>query len=107
MTAGPPPVGSAAEEAARLFAAAEDWIRTRSGGHLDGIATGAPECTVCPLCQGISAVRGVRPETVEHLLDATASFVAALRSAVSGHVAPEGPPEHRRPDVQHIDVREG
>ena len=97
------PVGSAAEEAARLFQAAEQWVRTRTGGHLDGLATGAPECTVCPLCQGISAVRGVRPETVEHLLDAAASFVAALRTTV--HATPDPDPS-RRPDVQHIDVRE-
>lgn len=99
-----PPVGSAAEEAARLFAAAEDWIRTRAGSHLDGLATGAPECTVCPVCQGISALRHVRPETVEHLLDAAASFVAALRSTVSGHAG--APESGRRPDVQHIDIRE-
>lgn len=97
------PVGSAAEEAARLFAAAEDWVRTRAGGHLEGLATGAPECTMCPICQGISAVRGVRPETVEHLLDAAASFVAALRTTV--HAPAEQQPAHR-PDVQHIDVRE-
>ncbi|MCW2681812.1 MAG: hypothetical protein JWM62_3213 [Frankiales bacterium] len=97
------PVGSAAEEAARLFQAAEQWMRTRAGGHLDGLATGAPECTVCPVCQGIAAVRGVRPETVEHLLDAAASFVAALKTTVTG--AGETDPA-RRPDVQHIDVRE-
>ncbi len=97
------PVGSAAEEAARLFQAAEEWVRTRAGGHLDGLATGAPECTVCPVCQGIAAVRGVRPETVEHLLDAAASFVAALRTTVSSASEPE---PGRRPDVQHIDVRE-
>ena len=97
------PVGSAAEEAARLFQAAEEWVRTRTGGHLDGLATGAPECTVCPLCQGIAAVRGVRPETVEHLLDATASFVAALKTTLSGVTEPD---PARRPDVQHIDVRE-
>jgi hypothetical protein len=96
-------VGSAAEEAARLFEAAQEWLRTRSSGHLDGVATGAPECTVCPVCQGIAAVRGVRPETVEHLLDAAASFVAALRTTVAAHGAPE---PVRRPDVQHIDVRE-
>ena len=100
------PVGSAAEEAARLFAAAEEWVRTRTGGHLDNLATGAPECTVCPFCQGIAAVRQVRPETVEHLLDSAASFVAALRTTVSAHVSPDGPAESRRPDVQHIDVRE-
>lgn len=98
------PVGSAAEEAARLLAAAQEWVRSRAGGHLDGLATGAPECTVCPLCQGIAAVRGVRPETVEHLLDAAASFVAALRTTVSAPAPGDRAP---RPGVQHIDVREG
>lgn len=104
MTSSPPPVGSAAEEAARLFSAAEEWMRTRAGGHLDGLATGAAECTVCPVCQGISALRQVRPETVEHLLDAAASFVAALRTTVTA--PPPHEPGSRRPDVQHIDVRE-
>ena len=104
MTSGTPPVGSAAEEAARLFAAAEDWLRARTGGHLDGIATGSAECTVCPVCQGITAVRQVRPETIEHLLDSAASLVAALKTTLTGHVGPE--PSARRPDVQHIDIRE-
>jgi hypothetical protein len=97
------PVGSAAEEAAKLFAAAEEWVRTRAGTHLDGMATGAPECSFCPLCQGISAVRSVRPETVEHLLDAAASFVAALRSAVVTETQAEAT---RRAGVQRIDVQE-
>ena len=48
-------------------------------------------------------MRQVRPETVEHLLDAAASFVAALKTTVAAATAPERP---RRPDVQHIDVRE-
>jgi hypothetical protein len=106
VTGGPPPVGSAAEEAARLFTAAEEWVRNRAGGHLDGLATGSAECTMCPVCQGISAVRQVRPETVEHLLDSAASFVAALKTTLTGHVSPEGPASARRPDVQHIDIRE-
>ena len=102
--------GSAAEEAAALFAAAQEWLRTRSHGlgedlrHGEHLATGSAECSICPLCQTISAVRQVRPETVEHLLDAVASVVAALRSTI-------GPEAARTPDgrggVQHIDVREG
>ena len=52
-------VGSAAEEAAKLFSAVEDWARTRAGGLLDSehLATGSPECLVCPLCQAIGAAR--------------------------------------------------
>jgi len=110
VTAAEPPVGSAAEEAARLFAAAEQWLRARTGGPLDA-AAGAPhgsgsnaECTVCPLCQGIAAIRSVRPETVEHLLDVTASFVAALRSTVAA--GPAASSAARRPDVQRITVQD-
>ena len=102
-----PHVGSAAEEAARLFAAVEDWARTRAGALRDAehVATGAPECTVCPLCQGVALLRQVQPETVEHLLDAAASMVAALRSAVVPPGRADDP--GRPPRVERIDVREG
>lgn len=100
-------LGSAAEEAAKLFAALEDWTRRKAGHLLDPetVATGTPECQVCPLCQGIGALRHVRPEAVEHLLDATASFVAALKSAI---VTPAPPAEQasRPSGVQHIDISE-
>ncbi|MEX2289778.1 MAG: hypothetical protein WD794_05555 [Mycobacteriales bacterium] len=111
MTAGPPPVGSAAEEAARLFAVAQEWVCSRGGAHLDGLATGAPECSACPVCQGIAAIRSVQPETVEHLLDAAASFVAAVRTAAgstgaASTAAAPREPGSSRPGVQRIDVRE-
>lgn len=94
-------VGSAAEEAARLLAAAQEWARARFD-H-EHLATGSVECQVCPVCQTVAALRQVRPEAVEHLLDAAASFVAALRSTVP-------PPTADRPKgarVQHIDVSDG
>jgi hypothetical protein len=100
-------VGSAAEEAAKLFAAMEDWARQKAGHLMDEehVATGAPECQVCPVCQGIGVLRHVRPEAVEHFLDAAASFVAALKTAVT---SPDPEPSARRPPpVQHIDVGEG
>lgn len=96
-------VGSAAEEAAKLFAAVEEWARHRTGGLFDGehLATGSPECQVCPICQAIGAVRHVRPEAVEHLLDAAASFVAALRATAP---PPDDGPAGAR--VERIDVQE-
>lgn len=108
-------LGSAADEAAKLFAAAQDWIRVRTGPVTDGpmwsgslwdrehLATGAAECTVCPLCQTVATLRQITPETVEHLLDAAASLVAAMRTAVSS----PSRPDERHPGVQHIDIREG
>lgn len=106
---GEPQLGSAAQEAARLFAAVEDWARSRgvtaAGERADG--HGASTCGVCPVCSGIALLRDVRPETVEHLLDAAASVVAAVRSAVVVPPADGAAPYGGRPGgVQHIDVRE-
>lgn len=100
------PLGSAADEAVRLLAAAEAWARSRAGGLLDDehVATGSPECTVCPVCQAVGALRHVHPEVVTHLLDAAASLTAALRSAVATAPAPAAPPA---PHVQRIDLDEG
>ncbi len=107
---GPHSVGSAAEEAARLFAAVEGWARSRSGPldpeHPDseqGVGTSST-CGVCPVCTGIALLREVKPETVEHLLDAAASVVAALRSAMT---TPASEGANRPSGVEHIDVREG
>ena len=96
------PVGSAAEEAGRLFAAVQDWAKARFD-H-EHLATGSAECQVCPVCQAVAALRQVRPETVEHLLDAAASFVAALKSTMPApSPSTDGP---RGSGVQHIDVSE-
>lgn len=103
MTRGQPgPVGSAADEAARLLAAAEHWARERAAPLLDDehLATGSPECLVCPLCQAVGALRHVHPDAVAHLLDAASSLVAALRAAVPA------PPATPAPTVQRIDLDE-
>lgn len=97
-------VGSAAEEAVKLFAAMEDWARRKASHVLDEqhIATGSAECQMCPVCQGIGVLRHVRPEAVEHLLDAAASFVAALKTAVTTPATDE--PARRGTAIQHIAV---
>jgi hypothetical protein len=94
-------VGTAAEEAARLLSAVQEWARARFDG--EHLATGGAECQVCPLCQGIALLRQMKPETTEHLLDAAASFVAALMSAVAAPAAAGGSSSR----VEPIDIREG
>jgi hypothetical protein len=98
-------VGGAAEEAVKLFAAIEDWARRKAGHVLDEehLATGSAECQFCPVCQGIGVLRHVRPEAVEHLLDAAASFVAALKTAVTAPPSADTAARHG-PPVQHIDI---
>ncbi len=81
-----------AEEAAKLLEALQSWASGAATGL--PLASDAPECTVCPLCQVLRAVRGVRPEVVDHLAGATTELVAALRAALDA-------PEAERP-ARHV-----
>ena len=101
-------LGSAAEEAAKLAAALQDFARRTTGEH---IATGSAECRLCPLCQLISLVRDTNPAVVEHLATAAESLIAALRAALQGQHPDQHPhqpkDQHKgRPGVQHIDIGE-
>jgi hypothetical protein len=97
--------GSVAEEATRLFEAVQDWVRRTTDDPGPRIATGSPECTVCPLCQGLALLRSARPETFAHLAEAMAALAAAGRDLLESH-AGHGDPHRRsgRPDVERIDV---
>ena len=99
--------GSLGEEAARLAAAVQDWLRTLPGGEPhaarpDGEpgSEAPPECQVCPACQLLRLVRGTRPEVYGHLADAAASLSAALREMTADRT----PDSARRGHVEHIDL---
>jgi hypothetical protein len=123
MTEGTRDIGSLGEEAAKLFAAVADWAREQAGdaaaptaagagtrlGDLlsqEHIATGAPECRWCPVCQAIGLLRSSSPEVKEHL----ASLVVVARQlldSVADTVAPDAKPgPASAPDVEHIDLTE-
>ena len=91
-------VGPLAEEAARFAEALSDWAR----GHV-GMPTGSighsAECTLCPFCQMLSLLRQAKPETFGHLLDASASLTAALRSVVDSHAS-----HGSHGGIEHIDL---
>jgi hypothetical protein len=59
-------------------------------------AGSAPECRVCPLCAGLAALRGARPEVVEHLFKAGAELLLAARALLDGAAEPEPVPARRR-----------
>jgi hypothetical protein len=115
-------VGSLGEEAAKLFAALQDWAATvgheqvsAAGGALGGLAhglrdvdahlaTGAAECRYCPVCRLVAMVRGTNPEVRQHLAVAGSALLSAAAAALATSV-----PEDRRPGrapVQHIDLDE-
>jgi hypothetical protein len=96
------PLGSASEEAARLFAAMQDWAK-RNGVRLGGLgvsaagsadetgggshgdhdwADGSAACRLCPLCQLIALTRDASPEVIDHLSAAAESLLAAARAAL-------------------------
>jgi hypothetical protein len=101
--------GSAAEEATRLFEAVQERARRTAGDGRDlgehwsdHIATGAPECRLCPVCQLIGLLRDSRPEVAGHLADAAGSLLAALRSALLAHERDWT--ARRRAGVERIDI---
>jgi hypothetical protein len=105
-------LGSAAEEAAKLAAALQDFARRTTGEH---IATGSAECRLCPLCQLISLLRDTNPAVVEHLVAAAESLMSALRAGLQGQHGDARTRQHRdqqrdqrrdRSGVQHIDIGE-
>jgi hypothetical protein len=103
--------GTFAEESQRLLAAFQEWAARGRGaakdlaGGLDAATGGmghSPECAICPVCQAIRLLRGARPEVVDHLSDAAASFLSALAALVPAEADHERRTMER---VQHIDVR--
>lgn len=109
---GRDPVGSAAEEAARLFVALADRARDHLTGAGDlGGAGHAAECRWCPLCQAIAFVRDTSPEARQQVVSSATSLALALRDLAESAARPpyadrDGAGEHRtsHPDAQRIDI---
>lgn len=116
--AEPDDVGSLGEEAAKLLGALSGWAREHAGDAGEGLsglaaqatasandlnehlAVGSAECTVCPLCRAISAVRQVSPEVTGHLSAAVTSLAQAASAWMT--TAPHAGPESA--DAEHIDI---
>ena len=95
-------MGSAAEEASRLFDAVQEWAKRASTGAGEHIATDSADCLLCPVCQLIGALRTTRPEVVTHLADAAGSVLAAVRAAIDAHEREWS--SRRASGVERIDI---
>ena len=111
------PLGSAAEEAARLLAAVAEWGREQGSewgtalGGLAGqaaaaahdvdahLATGSEECRYCPVCRAVQLYRSASPEVRAHLTTAGTSLAQAAASLLA-----TGVPERRGAGVERIDL---
>ncbi|TQJ00055.1 hypothetical protein [Kribbella jejuensis] len=77
------PVGSVAEEAAKLFAVLQNAAgpageqRDEQEQHEHKLG---PDCVWCPVCQLIHRVRNTSPETIEQLSTAAAHVLGSVRS---------------------------
>ena len=123
---GEEPVGSAAEEAVKLFGALSDWARDHGSdlGHgLSGLssmaaqaaaaarqvdehlATGSAECTWCPLCRTVHAVRQANPEVRQQLTVAATSLMQAAAGLLATAVPDEARGSRAQGErVEHIDL---
>lgn len=92
------PVGSVAEEAAKLLGALSGWAH----GLDDHLDTGAAECSYCPICRTVHALRHTSPEVRTQL----ATAATALLQAASGLLATVTPTPDQadRGGVEHIDL---
>ncbi|WP_210502480.1 hypothetical protein [Nocardioides xinjiangensis] len=113
-------VGSLGEEAAKLLGALSGWARDHAGEAGEGVggladraaasvhdldahlATGSDECTVCPLCRTLHAVRRLSPEVTGHL----GAAVGSLVQAAAALIATADPRDAGSPgdEVEHIDL---
>ena len=96
-----PDVGSVAEEAVKLLGALSDWAKDAAGEVDQHLATGAAECTYCPVCRTVHAVRGLSPEVRTQLATAATTFLNAAAGLMNGAAAGQREKAER---VQHIDL---
>lgn len=98
-----PDVGSVAEEAVKLLGALSGWAKETAGDAgqaLDQhLATGAAECTYCPICRTVHAVRELSPEVKTQFATAATSFLNAAAGLIADAASA---PRDRSAGVEHI-----
>lgn len=115
-----PEVGAVGEEAAKLLGALAGWARdhgaewshgvsgladhaSRAAREVDDhLATGAAECTYCPICRTVHVLRQTSPEVRAHLATAATSLMQAAAGLLATAVPEQ--PERPRAGVEHIDL---
>lgn len=126
------PIGSAAEEAAKLLNALNEWAKDQSSesatafsesvAGLAGraasavsdlprfldqhLATGAPECAYCPVCRTVHVVREASPDVRVHLTSAALSLIQAASTVLNAVATPVPTTARPEPTVQTINLND-
>ena len=85
MTA-PGPLG---DEARMLVDAARDWVARTFPEVETHLATGSAECTWCPLCRGVAALRD--PELSDRIAAAVTTVAGTLAAVLDAATRPPEP----------------
>jgi hypothetical protein len=75
----------AGQEAARLLAAAQDWLRT-SAPHLAPVDADGETCA-CPLCRAVAGVREADPDSVGRWVDAAVAAATSVLAQAGERIA--------------------
>ena len=123
------PIGSAAEEAAKLLNALGDWAKEHSTESANAfsesvaglagraaaavadlpkfmdehMATGAPECAYCPVCRTVHVVREASPDVRVHLTSAALSLMQAATTVLNALATPVPATDQPEPTVETIE----
>lgn len=114
-------LGSVSEEAVKLFGALSEWARdhgTDLGSGVSGlaghaatsardinehIATDSAECTYCPICRTVHAIRQTSPEVRAQLSVAATALLQAAAGMLATSV-PDNARSDRSMEVERIDL---
>jgi hypothetical protein len=79
--------------------------RGSTGPEPETHAAGDQVCTVgfCPICLAVTAVQPLKPEAIEHLLNAGREFLLAM-TAVLGARAEDAGGKEKAPTLTRIDI---
>jgi hypothetical protein len=100
---GPDP--RAGQEAARLLAAAQDWLRT-SAPHLAPVSEDGAPCS-CPVCRAVAGLREADPDSVGRWVDSAVTALGSLVAQAGDLAAPrdraDADAERDAPEVDPVD----
>jgi hypothetical protein len=94
------PVGNLGEEAVKLLGALSDWASDHARDVNEHLATGDAECTYCPICRTVHALRTASPEVRAQLTSSASTFLQAAAGLLSSASAGDT----SSPTVQRIDL---